>query len=90
MAKRKVVAKAYLVHVSGGSDAQSYLLMGVTQETFMGMRCIRGFYGSRSKSHFMADRVVHVPCDRVHLIVEYDSHEAYKDALRKHDKEKSK
>ena len=91
MAKRRVPAKAYLVYVTGGSEGQSYLLTNATQETFMGMRCIRGFYGPPSgKWHFIADRVVRIPCDRVQLIVEYDSYQTYKDAVRRHYEEKSK
>src|SRR5215467_9048950 len=90
MAKRKTPAKAYLVYVTGGSESASYLLTDATLETFMGLRCIRGFYGSPgAKWNFIADRVVRIPCDRVQLIVEYDSYQAYKDAIKRHYEEKS-
>jgi hypothetical protein len=88
MAKRKASTTVYLVYTSAD---ESYLLEGATQETFMGMKCIRGYYGlSKAKWHFLADRVVRVPCDRVRLIVEYDSLTEYQDAVRQHYQEKAK
>ena len=83
--------KAYLVYVTGGSAGESYLLTDATTETFMGMKCICGFYALPGANwHFIADRIIRIPCERVQLIVEYDSHEAYKDAIKRHYDEKSK
>ena len=91
MAKRTTQPKAYLVYVVGGSDGESYLLTDATTETFMGMRCNRGFYGCpQANWHFIAHRIVRIPCERVQMIIEYDTYESYRDAVRKHYEEKSK
>jgi hypothetical protein len=90
MAKTTARKKVHLVYVTGGLHGESYLLLNATQETFMGMRCIRGLYASPSKWHFIVDRIIRIPYEHVQVIVEYDSYEAYKDALKRHYEEKSK
>ncbi|MFT3786814.1 MAG: hypothetical protein QM770_11715 [Tepidisphaeraceae bacterium] len=93
MAKRTTPAskKVYLVYVTGGSPGESYLLTDATTETFMGMNCIRGFYElPNAKWHFIAERTIRIPYARVQMIVEYDSIDTYKQAVKRHYDEKTK
>jgi hypothetical protein len=86
MAKRKTSATVYLVYLSAN---ESYALTDMTQETFMGTKCIRGSHGTPNTWHFTANRTIHIPCDRIHFIVEYDSRNAYINALKRHHLEKT-
>jgi hypothetical protein len=83
--------KAYLVHVHGRTEGESYLLADATREEFMGVACIKGTYRpNKSTSHWMAGRVTYIPLEKVLLVTEYDSFEAYCEALKRHYEEKSK
>jgi hypothetical protein len=82
--------KVYQIYVRGEADA-GYLLEDVSREDFMGMPCIKGTYRSnKSDSHWMAGKVTYVPFESVSLVTEYDSIEAYRDALKRFYEEKSK
>ena len=53
-------SKAYLVHVRGRTEGESYLLADATREEFMGVPCIKGTYRpNKSTSHWMAGRQLH-------------------------------
>lgn len=84
-------SKAYLVYVRGQTGGESYLLSDATREEFMGVPCIKGTYRpNTSTSHWMAGRVTYIPLDKVLFLTEYESFEAYRDALKRHYEEKSK
>jgi hypothetical protein len=77
--------KAYLVYVAGKTAGESYLLSDVSREEFMGVACIKGTYRHPSSSaHWMAGRTIYVPLEKVLMVTEYDSHDAYKEALKTH------
>jgi hypothetical protein len=83
--------KAYLVHVRGRAEGESYLLADASRAEFMGVACIRGIYQpNKSTSHWMAGRTTYIPLENVLLVTEYDSFDAYCDALKRHYEEKSK
>jgi hypothetical protein len=83
---------AYLVHVRGRTEGESYLLSDAARGEFMGVACIRGIYRppNKSPSHWMAGRVTYIPLENILLVTEYDSFEAYCDALKRHYHEKIK
>ena len=83
--------KAYLVFVSGNTAGESYLLCDVSREEFMGVPCIKGTYRHPSSAtHWLSAKPMYVPLDKVLLITEYESHEAYQDALKRHYETQSK
>ena len=83
--------KAYLVYIAGGSEHESYLLLDAKPATFMGVRCVSGMYRTPGSSyHWLADRIMHIPLERILHIVEYDSLADYRDAVKRHYQERAK
>ena len=83
--------QAYLIFVTGGAESEQYLLTDVASEEFMGERCIRGYYETPGgRQHYMSRRVFRIPLARIQLIIEYESRDAYRDAVKRHYEEKSK
>lgn len=77
--------KAYLIYVAGKSAGESYLLCDVSRDEFMGVPCIKGTYRHPSSTtHWLASKTMYVPLEKILMVTEYESHEAYKDALKRH------
>jgi hypothetical protein len=77
--------KAYLIYVAGGKPGESYLLSDVSREDFLGVPCVKGTYRHPSSTtHWLAGQTMYVPVDKVLMVTEYESHDAYKDALKRH------
>ena len=77
--------KAYLVYVAGLRAGESYLLCDVSREEFLGAPCIKGTYWHPSSTtHWLASQTIYVPLDKVLMVAEYESHDAYKDAMKRH------
>jgi hypothetical protein len=83
--------KVYQVYIAANTESASYLLADATREEFMGVPCIKGTYRPHtSSSHWLAGQVIYIPLDKVLTVIEYESFEAYRDALKRHYDEKSK
>ena len=82
--------KAVLVAVAG-SARESYFLTDAAPDEFMGMRCIKGtFRLPRRSSHWLGSRTMYIPLDKILFVSEYESYEAYLEAITRHDEEQSK
>ena len=78
-------AKAYLIHVVGKTGGESYLLYGVSREEFMGVPCIKGTYlHPSSTTHWLASKTMYVPLENIQMVTEYESQEAYQEALKQY------
>ena len=50
----------------------------------MGVPCLKGTYHHPSSTtHWLDSQTMYVPLDKVLMVTEYDSYEAYKDALKR-------
>jgi len=84
--------KTYLVCVAFMADGNpcTYVVNDVENVEFMGRPCIKGRLRYSGSSHFMSERVIYIPHERVISATEYESYEAYKEAIKCHYAEKSR
>jgi hypothetical protein len=83
--------KAYLECVGFMADGNpcSFVLSEVENTEFLGGRCIRGRLRYSGQNHFMAEKLMYVPVERVITATEYESYEAYREAVKRHYAEKA-
>ena len=84
-------SKAYLVYLRGQIENESYVIADVSREEFMGIPCIKGTYRpNTSPSYYMAGRTIYIPLDKVLYVMEYESLDAYREAVKRHYEGKAK
>lgn len=76
--------KAYLIHLSSKTSGESYLLCDVSRDEFMGVPCIRGVYRPTSATHWLASKTMYVPLEKILMVTEYESLEAYQESLKRY------
>ncbi len=86
-----MTGKTYLVCVGFMADGNpcTYVMNEVESVEFMERPCLRGRLRYSGSTHFMSDKVIYVPLERVISATEYESNEAYRDAVKRHWAEKS-
>lgn len=84
--------KAYVVFLRGQTEGESYLLSDVCPTEFMGFSCIKGTFRVTTPStavHYMANRNIYIPVEKVLMVMEYESIEDYRSSVKKHYEAKS-
>ena len=82
--------KTYLVCVGFMADGNpcTFVLTEVEKAEFLEGPCIKGRLRYSGQAHFMSDKVMYLPVERVITVTEYDSYEAYREAVKRHYAEK--
>ena len=85
--------KVYLITQGGmqkDHDAYQILLENIGRSEFMGMQCVKGTFRPGAEGHFMAGKTMYMPVDKIFAVTEYESHAAYKEAVKRHYEERAK
>jgi hypothetical protein len=79
-------SKTYLMCVGFMPDGNpcTYVMTDLENTDFMGERCIKGRLRYSGSAHFMSDKVMYIPLERVNTVTEYESYEAYREAVKRH------
>ena len=91
MANAKPADKCYLIYITAGGRSEAHVLTKVKAQQVMGIRCITGLNSYPAHpDHWMTERIIHIPVDRIENITEYDSLDDYKEAVKRHYESKAK
>ena len=83
MSESTPAANAYLVYVAGAREGEAYLLADAGPAEFMGVPCIQGTYCHPSSDrHWLSGRRMYIPIEKILLVTEYESADAYRAAIR--------
>src|ERR1044071_10340543 len=74
----------YMIYIDGVPPDRAFMLQKLRQEEFMGIRCLAGTYIVDRGPHFMNGQRTYIPVDKVSFIAEFESHDAYKAAVKLH------
>ncbi|MBX3437369.1 MAG: hypothetical protein KF861_07770 [Planctomycetaceae bacterium] len=68
--------RVFDIYLDAGENTPSYLLEGMTEEVFLGMRCVKGTYANPHVA-WLHGTVIRIPVDKITLIAEFPSLEDY-------------
>jgi hypothetical protein len=86
--KAKISSAGPVYHVYVTGERSSYVLQDLSREEFFGIPCIAGLF-AKSAVEWIYGQRVRIPVDKVMLIVEYASIDAYDRKLKSHALSKS-
>ena len=74
-------AKLYLIYVGSGIQAKSYILEGVDDVEFKGIKCLKGRHADIT---WTKGKICYIPVNQISAILEYDSLEQYTQDIQKY------
>jgi hypothetical protein len=75
--------KVYQFFVKKDLSDASYVLMDATHVEFLGMKCIRGTNRPAKESWWTNGNTVYIPVEMICSVIEFDSYDAYREALKR-------
>jgi hypothetical protein len=82
--------KVYQFNVKKDLTSTSFVLMDAKPVEFLGMKCIRGKHRPMKESFWTNGNIIYIPFEMITSVVEFDSYEAYREAVKRFNEEKIK
>ncbi|MBM3967510.1 MAG: hypothetical protein FJ308_21010 [Planctomycetes bacterium] len=87
--KTKISSRCPVYHVYVTGERGSYVLQDLSREDFFGIPCVVGLFAKPAVDWLYGQRV-RIPVDKVMLVVEYASIDAYNRKLKSHELRRSR
>jgi hypothetical protein len=82
--------KVYQFNVKKDLAGTSYVLMDATSVEFLGMKCVRGKHRPLKEAFWTNGNIIYIPVEMISSVVEFESYDAYRDAVKRFNEEKMK